>query len=38
MLFMEFPNHPLWANVIVENSASVLAPLLWSRVQVKVGV
>lgn len=35
-LLLEFPNHPLWANVIVENSASVLVPLLWSRVQVRL--
>jgi hypothetical protein len=33
-LLLEFPNHPLWTAVIVEKSASVLVPLLWSRVQV----
>ncbi|XP_024388875.1 uncharacterized protein [Physcomitrium patens] len=34
-LLLEFPNHPLWSKVIVENNASVLVPLLWSRVQVR---
>jgi hypothetical protein len=34
-LLLEFPNHPLWTAVIVEKSASVLVPLLWSRVQVR---
>ncbi|KAG0606930.1 hypothetical protein M758_9G180200 [Ceratodon purpureus] len=34
-LLLEFPNHPLWSEVTVENNASVLVPLLWSRVQVR---
>lgn len=37
-LLLEFPNHPLWSEVIVENNASVLVPLLWSRVQVHIEV
>jgi len=32
-LLLEFPNRP-WGSIIVENNASVLVPLLWSRVQV----
>ncbi|KAL3690273.1 hypothetical protein R1sor_016582 [Riccia sorocarpa] len=34
-LLLEFPNHPLWANVQVEGRAKVLVPLLWSRMQVR---
>ncbi|OAE22834.1 hypothetical protein AXG93_496s1300 [Marchantia polymorpha subsp. ruderalis] len=34
-LLLEFPNHPLWANVQVEGRARVLVPLLWSRMQVR---
>ncbi|CAI0388569.1 unnamed protein product [Linum tenue] len=30
-----FPVAPLWSNVVVENNAKVLVPLLWSRVQVR---
>ncbi|CAN1845086.1 hypothetical protein LINPERHAP1_LOCUS37713 [Linum perenne] len=30
-----FPTRPLWSNVVVENNAKVLVPLLWSRVQVR---
>ncbi|CAN1248608.1 hypothetical protein LINPERPRIM_LOCUS6806 [Linum perenne] len=32
-----FPTRPLWSNVVVENNAKVLVPLLWSRVQVVRG-
>lgn len=34
-LLLEFPNRP-WGSIIVENNASVLVPLYWSRVQVFV--
>ncbi|KAL2610427.1 hypothetical protein R1flu_029000 [Riccia fluitans] len=34
-LLLEFPTHPLWANVQVEGRARVLVPLLWSRMQVR---
>ncbi|XP_010925407.1 uncharacterized protein [Elaeis guineensis] len=34
-LLLEFPNQPLWTNVIVKNCAKVVVPLLWSRVQVQ---
>lgn len=30
-----FSTSPLWTNVYIENDASVLVPLRWSRVQVK---
>ncbi|KAJ4846828.1 hypothetical protein Tsubulata_004625 [Turnera subulata] len=32
---LDFPTTPLWSNVIVENNAKVLVPLLWTRVQVR---
>ncbi|KAJ8755136.1 hypothetical protein K2173_018934 [Erythroxylum novogranatense] len=32
---LDFPTSPLWSNVIVENNAKALVPLLWSRVQVR---
>lgn len=31
---LDFPTSKLWSNVIVENNAKVLVPLLWTRVQV----
>ncbi|CAA6666175.1 unnamed protein product [Spirodela intermedia] len=34
-LLLEFPFQPLWTNVLVRNSAKVVVPLLWSRVQVQ---
>lgn len=33
-LLLEFPFHPLWTNVYIENKARATVPLLWSRVQV----
>ncbi|XP_031392809.1 uncharacterized protein LOC116204707 isoform X2 [Punica granatum] len=32
---LDFPTTKLWSNVIVENKAKVLVPLLWTRVQVR---
>ncbi|KAK4802153.1 hypothetical protein SAY86_000356 [Trapa natans] len=32
---LDFPTSKLWSNVIVENNAKVLVPLLWTRVQVR---
>ncbi|XP_071722506.1 uncharacterized protein [Rutidosis leptorrhynchoides] len=32
---LDFPTSPLWSNLIVENNAKVLVPLLWTRVQVR---
>lgn len=32
---LDFPNSPLWSNVVVENNAKALVPLIWSRVQVR---
>ncbi|XP_011018659.1 PREDICTED: uncharacterized protein LOC105121628 isoform X1 [Populus euphratica] len=32
---LDFPTMILWSNVFVENSAKVLVPLVWSRVQVR---
>ncbi|KAM5573238.1 hypothetical protein ABKV19_012995 [Rosa sericea] len=32
---LDFSTSPLWAHVFVENSAKVLVPLLWTRVQVR---
>ncbi|KAJ6840658.1 uncharacterized protein M6B38_118000 [Iris pallida] len=34
-LLLDFPYQPLWTNVLVRNSAKVVVPLLWSRVQVQ---
>ncbi|XP_034218009.1 uncharacterized protein LOC117629574 isoform X3 [Prunus dulcis] len=34
-LLLEFPFHPLWTNVYIENKARATVPLLWSRVQVQ---
>ncbi|KAJ6813534.1 uncharacterized protein M6B38_141930 [Iris pallida] len=34
-LLLDFPYQPLWTNVFVRNSAKVVVPLLWSRVQVQ---
>ncbi|XP_078432105.1 uncharacterized protein LOC144703731 isoform X2 [Wolffia australiana] len=34
-LLLEFPFQPLWTNIIIRNSAKVVVPLLWSRVQVQ---
>ncbi len=36
-VLLEFPiQRPLWGNLIVESSARVGVPLLWSRIQVRV--
>ncbi|KAH9605823.1 hypothetical protein KSS87_018584, partial [Heliosperma pusillum] len=32
-LLLEFPNHPLWTNVYIQNQAKAVLPLLWSRAQ-----
>ncbi|KAK1367713.1 MraZ [Heracleum sosnowskyi] len=32
---LDFSTSPLWLNVLVENNAKALVPLLWSRVQVR---
>nr|XP_016514111.1 PREDICTED: uncharacterized protein LOC107830930 isoform X2 [Nicotiana tabacum] len=34
-LLFEFPNHPLWTNVYIQDHARATVPLLWSRVQVR---
>lgn len=31
---LDFSTSPIWSHVIVENSAKVLVPLVWTRVQV----
>lgn len=31
---LDFSTTPLWSKVFIENSAKVLVPLLWTRVQV----
>ncbi|CAM8907459.1 unnamed protein product [Rhodiola kirilowii] len=34
-LLLDFPNHPLWTNVYIEDCARACIPLLWTRVQVQ---
>ncbi|XP_019191996.1 PREDICTED: uncharacterized protein LOC109186463 isoform X2 [Ipomoea nil] len=34
-ILLDFPNHPLWTNVYIQNHARATVPLLWSRVQVR---
>ncbi|MCD7447749.1 hypothetical protein HAX54_033539, partial [Datura stramonium] len=34
-LLFEFPNHPLWANIYIQDHARASVPLLWSRLQVR---
>ncbi|XP_070030537.1 uncharacterized protein LOC107788264 isoform X2 [Nicotiana tabacum] len=34
-LLFEFPNHPLWTNVYIQDHARATVPLLWSRLQVR---
>lgn len=33
-LLFEFPNHPLWTNIYIQDHARATVPLLWSRLQV----
>ncbi|XP_059318529.1 uncharacterized protein LOC132068810 isoform X2 [Lycium ferocissimum] len=34
-LLFEFPNHPLWTNIHIQDHARATVPLLWSRIQVR---
>ncbi|KAG5605942.1 hypothetical protein H5410_027434 [Solanum commersonii] len=34
-LLFEFPNHPLWTNIYIQDHAQATVPLLWSRLQVR---
>ncbi|WMV29907.1 hypothetical protein MTR67_023292 [Solanum verrucosum] len=34
-LLFEFPNHPLWTNIYIQDHARATVPLLWSRLQVR---